>query len=121
MHGPVIRKCLSRIAWLYRVPVEGLSLTVRFESDLKARTVSDWSENEADQLLIDIHEMRAGIGEANVRMQEVWTVGDFCSLAEEYQAANLSGYSQIVARWEKEASMPQQPAWRRIVHKATGL
>jgi hypothetical protein len=118
----VNRDSIGRVAFVYRVPEEQVTFDARFGTDLKSRATSYWVENEAEQLLVDIQEIEAGLRrEGTDFVDEVHTVGDFCALVEKFRTSNQEGYRQLVARWQKEATMSERPLWRRILNRATGL
>ncbi len=121
MNEAASRDAMHRIAWLFRVPAETLSTGRRFGIDLKASTRSDWSENELDEILVDIQEMQAGIGKTKVEIETVFTVGEFCALAEQYHRVSPDGYRLLRERWQKEATMSQRPLWRRVVYRLVRL
>jgi len=121
MATPIIQRSLLRIAWVFYVRVEDIDFNMRFGTDLKASFVSDFSENELDQIAFDVQEMREGIGNKNGDKNEVETVGDFCALMENFQAVNYAGCCRLLKRWEKEVTVSKKPQWRRFLFKLIGL
>jgi len=121
MDKSALRACLCRISWLFDVPGEDLDQAWEFGCDLRPSFVSDWRENEVDQLLVDVQEMQARLGKRSSRSEPVLTVGGYCALAVEFKEVDPNGYRRLVRRWDKEARMRNASPCRRMIYKVIGI
>jgi hypothetical protein len=117
----VVAIVMQRVAFVFGVPIEALALTSRFGSDLSPSTVSDFTENELDQILGDVQEVREGSPRVAAVLEEVRTIGDLCELVGQFQLTNPAACDQLLKRWEKEQDMDKRPLWRRALFRALGL
>lgn len=117
----VVDRTISWLAWLFHLSIETLSASKEFGSDLKASSVSDFSENELAAVSEEVLYIRRCMKQNLSRAPTVRTVGDFCALVESYRNADPAGCRRLLARWEKEMTMASRPLWRRLLFKTFGL
>jgi hypothetical protein len=118
---PVARIASQRVAQVFGLAVDEVNLASRFGIELPASSVSDFKENELDQILGDIQEIRDIMPRGDLPAGEVRTVGDFVALLEEFQRTNPRAYQVLMKRWPKEQGMAQRPQWRQAIFRITGL
>ena len=81
MDADTIRQnALLRLSQIFNVPVEALRPEYRFGEDLKPSFVSDFRDNELDQVNCDIHDVadRATVRDFVSGHLIIWTVEEYC-------------------------------------------
>ena len=89
----ILNVTMSRIAWVFHKPVHEIKLSMKFDQDLKAARVSDFSENEYDIILADINEAQSAM--KNWHRGVINTVGEFYILIQQYYASMPRACSQL--------------------------
>ena len=119
---------LSRVAWVFGVPADTLTPEKAFGTDLRVNFVAQGVDNELDEILYDVQEMRKGLSRHDPASGEVHTVGDFCALAQRLESANPTAWHRLQKRWNEEANakdrqagMRSRPLWRRLIYWLTRL
>lgn len=90
-------KCVLRVAEIFQIPAANLDPGLRFGEDLKPSFISDFKENELDQISNDIHDMadRKAAAELKSGKLIIRTVQDYCDFMVRCSETNPKGVGHL--------------------------
>lgn len=96
--GIVREKSLARIASVFSIDQDGISLLDRFGVELKSSFVSDFKDNELDVINNDIHDVASRKEAADLEsgMLVITTVGDYCDFMVRCSQSNPSEVAYLL-------------------------
>lgn len=92
------QKSLARIANVFSISADGVSLSDRFGVELKPSFVSDFKDNELDVINNDIHDVasRKEVADLDSGKLVITTVGDYCDFMVRCSRSNPSEVAYLL-------------------------